>query len=69
MTIMKKFIKINIRTKMATAEWSVGGGLMDTLYNFQENLIPEQISHNPDKFNQPFLGKKMLRFLGLHPLL
>jgi len=54
---MKTYIQIAIRTKAETIDWGVGERLIDSLSLSGGLLLPEQISHNADKFTEPFLGK------------
>lgn len=54
---MKPYIKIAIRTKAETIDWGVGEKLIDSLNLNDGLLLPEQVSHNADKFTEPFLGK------------
>lgn len=65
---MKKYIKINVRTKGETVNWRIGEHILDSLCEFQGNLLPEQISHNPDKFDAPFLGKKCVENFWVTPV-
>lgn len=65
---MKKYIKINVRTKGETVNWRIGEHILDSLCEFQGNLLPEQISHNPDKFDAPFLGKKCVENFWATPV-
>lgn len=54
---MKSYIQIAIRTKAETIDWGVGEKLIDSLSLSGRLLLPEQVSHNADKFTEPFLGK------------
>jgi len=54
---MKPYIQIAIRTKVETIGWNSGEKLIDSLGLNGELLLPEQVSHNADKFTEPFLGK------------
>lgn len=65
---MKKYIKINIRTKAETINLCVGEAIVDALHEYQGSLAPEQISHNPDKFGEPFLGKKSVENFWATPV-
>lgn len=56
---MKPYIQIAIRTKAETIGWSSGEKLIDSLGLNGELLLPEQVSHNADKFTEPFLGKAL----------
>lgn len=50
-------MQVAIRTKVDTFHWGVGKSLIESLGDGGELLCLEQISHNPDKFTEPFLGK------------
>ncbi len=54
---MKSYIQIAIRTKSETIGWSAGEKLIDSLSLNGGLLLPEQVSHNEDKFTEPFVGK------------
>lgn len=54
---MKQYIQITIRTKAATGSWAVGEQFIGTLEEHGGLLLPEQISHNPDKFIESYSGK------------
>jgi hypothetical protein len=54
---MKAYIQIAIRTKAETINWGIGEKLIDSLSLGGGLLLPEQVSHNADKFTEPFLGK------------
>ncbi len=54
---MKSYIQVAIRTKAETIDWGVGERLIDSLSLNGGLLLPEQVSHNADKFTEPFLGK------------
>lgn len=54
---MKPYIQISIKTKSATVGWGVGEKLIDSLSLNGGLLLPEQVSHNADKFTEPFIGK------------
>lgn len=51
---MKTYVQISIRTKSETTDWSFGERLLESLEGV--GLVPEQVSHNADKFIEPFLG-------------
>lgn len=54
---MKSYIQISIRTKSETIGWGAGERLIDSLSLNDGLLIPEQVSHNADKFTEPFMGR------------
>lgn len=58
---MKPYIKISIRTKIETTDWAVGEKFIDSLGLEGGLLIPELISHNADRFRDPFMGKALCR--------
>jgi hypothetical protein len=53
---MKPYVQIAIRTKSETSGWSVGEALLATLSQDGGLLVPEQVSHNADKFVESFMG-------------
>lgn len=53
---MKPYVQIAIRTKSETMGWSVGEALLASLNRDGGLLIPEQVSHNADKFVESFMG-------------
>ncbi|MFK4074605.1 hypothetical protein ACI2KX_12955 [Ectopseudomonas khazarica] len=54
---MKSYIQVAIRTKAETIDWDIGERLIDSLSLNGGLLIPEKVSHNEDKFTEPFVGK------------
>jgi hypothetical protein len=54
---MKSYIQVAIRTKAETVDWGIGEKLIDSMNLNGGLLTPEQVSHNEDKFTEPFLGK------------
>ena len=54
---MKPCIQIAIRTKVETIGWDVGEKFIDSLDLGGDLLVPEQVSHNADRFKEPFMGK------------
>ena len=58
---MKPYIKISIRTKIETIDWAVGEKFIDSLGLEDGLLIPELISHNVDRFRDPFVGKALCK--------
>ena len=54
---MKAYIQLSIRTEAATESWAVGEQFIGTLEEHAGLLLPEQISHNPDKFTESYAGK------------
>ena len=53
---MKSYIQLAIRTKSKTIGWGTGEKLIDSLSMSGGLLLPELVSHNADKFTEPFLG-------------
>ncbi len=53
---MKPYVQIAIRTKSETSGWGVGEALLATLSRDGGLLVPEQVSHNADKFVESFMG-------------
>ncbi|WP_257604085.1 hypothetical protein [Pseudomonas tolaasii] len=49
-------MQIAIRTKSETSGWGVGEALLATLSRDGGLLVPEQVSHNADKFVESFMG-------------
>ena len=54
---MKPYIQLTLRTKAPTESWAVGEQFIGTLEEHAGLLLPEQISHNPDKFTESYAGK------------
>lgn len=54
---MQAYIQLTIRTEAATESWAVGEQFIGTLEEHAGLLLPEQISHNPDKFTESYAGK------------
>lgn len=50
-------MQVSIRTKIDTFEWGVGERFISSLYEGGGVILPEQISHNADKFVDLFAGK------------
>lgn len=48
---MKSYIQMSIRTRIETADWAIGERLVESLGLSGKWLLPEQISHNADKFS------------------
>ncbi len=71
---MKPYVRIAIRTKSETIGWGVGEAFIASLSRDEGLLVPEQVSHNADKFGESFMGvaaseacwasKAALRFNG-----
>lgn len=55
---MKKYVQISIRTRVDTTELERGRELVALLDS--HGLTPEQVSFNPDKFKDDFLGDESL---------
>lgn len=53
---MKQYTQISIRTKVDTFEWEFGKDFIASLYEWGGLILPEQISHNADKFVDLFVG-------------
>ncbi len=53
---MKSYIQMSIRTKIETADWTIGERLVESLGLSGKWLLPEQISHNADKFSGELIG-------------
>ncbi|NVZ29651.1 hypothetical protein HX881_29155 [Pseudomonas gingeri] len=53
---MKPYVQIAIRTKSETIGWGVGEAFVASLSRDEGLLVPEQVSHNADKFIEPFMG-------------
>lgn len=56
---MKNYVQISIRTRVDTTELERGRALVALLDSYC--LIPEQVSFNPDKFKDDFLGDESLQ--------
>lgn len=55
---MKKFVQIAIRTRIDTTDIALGRALIALLD--RHGLSPEQVSFNPDKFKDEFLGDESI---------
>ena len=53
---MKPYVQIAIRTKSETIGWGVGEAFIASLSRDGGVLVPEQVSHNADKFVESFMG-------------
>ncbi|WP_046384109.1 hypothetical protein [Pseudomonas veronii] len=53
---MKQYTQMSIRTKVDTFEWKFGKDFIASLYEWGGLILPEQISHNADKFVDLFVG-------------
>lgn len=53
---MKPYVQIVIRTKSETIGWGVGEAFISSLNRDEGLLVPEQVSHNADKFGESFMG-------------
>ncbi|RYF50778.1 MAG: hypothetical protein EOO38_04850 [Cytophagaceae bacterium] len=53
---MKPYMQIAIRTKAETTDWRLGEELIASLNVSGGLLVPEQVSHNADKFVEAFMG-------------
>ncbi|WP_313493845.1 hypothetical protein [Stenotrophomonas sp.] len=58
---MKSYIQMSIRTKNETADWAIGEKLVESLSLSGGRLLPEQISHNADKFSNNFIDSSSIR--------
>ena len=50
-------MQIAIRTKAETTDWRIGEELIASLNVSGGLLVPEQVSHNADKFVEAFMGR------------
>lgn len=54
---MKPYIQIAIRTKLETNNWALGEKIIESLERRDGRLVPEQVSHNADRFADSYPGK------------
>lgn len=53
---MKPYIQISLTTKIDTFDWKFGEAFIASLHEWNGLILPEQISHNDDKFLDSFVG-------------
>lgn len=57
---MKSYVQISIRTRADTHDWPVGDAMIGALSS-NSVLVPEQLSHNPDRYSNPRMDMSCFR--------
>ena len=57
----KPYVDMIIRTRAETSDWAYGARFLQSLCQYGDLLVPEQMSHNYDRFS----GKELEPFVGI----